>query len=255
MIKDYAKYTTYKDVEDLKRLDFIINSVRALNNPNAKILDIGCGNGNMSLALGSLGYFVTGIDIDKTSIEHATILNTFKNVKFEVNDANSLAVKDAFDVVVCSEVLEHLKQPRELTESIYRILKPGGVFIATVPNGYGPREVLITRPMQWLHQKGWDKQIVAFKKLLGYDAKTMQSSNEDLLHIHFFSLTAFMRLMHDIGFVNIDFSNADFLERIFPFSFFTRRIKLLQSFDCWIANYLPRQLTCGFYTSWTKVVK
>lgn len=57
-------------------------------------------------------------------------------------------------------------------------LKPGGVFVATVPNGYGPREMLITRPMQYLHRKGLDKPIVAFKKMLGYNAKTLQSSTK-----------------------------------------------------------------------------
>ena len=64
MSKEYVKFTTYSDIEDLKRLDFIVNSIKALNNPEAKILDIGCGNGNISLALGSIGYHVTGVDID-----------------------------------------------------------------------------------------------------------------------------------------------------------------------------------------------
>lgn len=255
MINDYAKNTTYRDVEDLKRLDFIVNSIKSLNNPNAKVLDIGCGNGNMSLALGSLGYAVTGIDIDQLSIDHAAALNTFANVKFEVNDANSLPVIDEFDAVVCSEVLEHLIQPGKLLQTIYRILKPGGVFVATVPNGYGPREVLITRPMQWLHKKGWDKPVITFKKLLGYNAITMQSSSEDLQHIHFFQLHTFNKLMNDHHFVNIEFKNADFIERIFPFSLLTRRIKLLQMLDCHIADFLPRQLTSGFYTSWTKAAK
>lgn len=43
-----------------------------------------------------------------------------------------------------------------------------------------------------------------------------------------------------------------FLERIFPISILTRRFKFLQQIDCYIANYLPKQFTCGFYTSWTK---
>lgn len=253
--KDYIKYTTYSDIEDLKRLNFIVRSIAALNNPEARVLDIGCGNGNISLALGSIGYQVTGVDIDKTSIEKASSRNTFPNVKFEVIDANSFEIMDAYDAVVCSEVLEHLYKPYELSESIYRILKPGGVFVATVPNGYGPREVLITRPMQWLSKKNMDKPIVAFKKLLGYNAKTLQSSNEDLTHVQFFSAGGFNRLLTGVGFKQIDYQSADFLERIFPFSLLSRRIKLLQQFDCWLIDYLPRRLTCGFYTSWTKLGK
>lgn len=253
--KNYRKATTYTDVEDLKRLDFIVKAIGGLNNKEAKVLDIGCGNGNISLALGSLGYQVTGVDIDQTSVDTARSRCTFSNVKFEVLDANSFAMVDAFDAVVCSEVLEHLHKPYELSESIYRILKPGGVFVATVPNGYGPRELLITRPMQYLAKRGLDKPIMGFKKLLGYSAKTLQSSNEDLTHVQFFSVGAFIRLLTGVGFKKLDFENADFLERIFPFSLFTRRIKILQAIDCKIADYLPRHLTCGFYTSWTKIGK
>ncbi len=250
--RNYVQFTTYSDIEDIKRLDFIVKSIDGLNKPDAKVLDIGCGNGNISLALGSLGYLVTGVDIDSTSIEKANNRNKFDNVKFEEIDANSFAIIDEFDAVVCSEVLEHLDKPIELSESIYRILKPGGVFIATVPNGYGPRELLITRPMQYLSKKGWDAPVVAFKKALGYNAQTTQSSNPDLTHVQFFSVGGFNKLLKDIGFEPIDYQNADFLERIFPFSLLTRRIKLLQKIDCTVADFLPRQLSCGFYTSWTK---
>ncbi|MCG9879571.1 MAG: class I SAM-dependent methyltransferase [Bacteroidia bacterium] len=253
--QDYVKFTTYSDIEDIKRLNFIVKSIGGLNHPKAKILDIGCGNGNISLALGSIGYEVTGVDIDQKSIDMATSRNTFPNVNFKVLDANSFAMEDEFDAVVCSEVLEHLTKPYELSESIYRILKPGGVFVATVPNGYGPRELLITRPMQFLAKKGIDKPIVAFKRLLGYNAKTLQSSNEDLTHVQFFSVGGFNRLLTGVGFKPLDYQNADFLERIFPFSLLTRRIKFLQKLDCAIIDYLPRHFTCGFYTSWTKIGK
>lgn len=253
--KTYLQYTTYRDIEDIKRLAFIVKSVASLNHPDAKVLDIGCGNGNVSLALGSLGYQVTGVDIDKTSVDTATSRNQFPNVKFEVLDANSFAMTDAFDAVICSEVLEHLHKPYELSESIYRILKPGGVFVATVPNGYGPRELLITRPMQYLQKHNLAGPVIMFKKMLGYSAKTLQSSNEDLTHVQFFSVGGFTRLLSGVGFKRVDFQNADFLERVFPFSLFARRIRLLQIIDCRIADFLPRHFTCGFYTAWTKMGK
>lgn len=255
MEHSYRTATTYSDIEDIKRLDFIVNSIKSMNNPDAKILDIGCGNGNISLALGSLGYNVIGVDIDQASIDTANSRNKYPNVKFELLDANSFVMSDEFDGVVCSEVLEHLHKPYELLESIYRILKPGGVFAATVPNGYGPREMLITRPMQWLGRHNLDKGIIAFKKLLGYSAKTLQSSNEDLTHVQFFSVGGFNRLLKGVGFKALEYQNADFLERIFPFSLFTRRIKALQRLDCWLVDFLPRHFTCGFYTSWTKLGK
>ncbi|MFN4083029.1 MAG: class I SAM-dependent methyltransferase [Bacteroidia bacterium] len=250
--KTYHSQTNYKDVEDFKRLDFIVNEIAKINNPNAKILDIGCGNGNISLALGSLGYNVKGIDIDETSVKTASSRNKFSNVSFEVYDANQFEMGDIFDAIVCSEVLEHLITPEQLVKSILKILKPGGIFVATVPNGLGPREVLITKPMQWLTKNKFDGPINFIKKLLGYNATTHQSSNPDLTHIQFFTVGSFKKLIGGNGFKLISFKNADFIERIFPYSFLTRRLRFLQTLDCFIADFLPKQLTCGFYTSWTK---
>lgn len=255
MKSNYASYTTYKDVEDIKRLNFIVNAIKTLNNPNAKILDIGCGNGNISMALGSLGYNVTGVDIDETSVNTAAAKNTFPNVSFQVLDANSFSMNDQFDAVVCSEVLEHLENPSELVHSIYRIMKPGGILAATVPNGWGPREVLITKPMQWLTRNKLDGPILMLKKLFGYSNTTRQSSNPDLTHTQFFSVSAIKKTVSAPGFSLVKFDNADFIERIFPYSFLTRRIKALQSLDCWFADFIPHQLTSGFYTSWRKPLK
>jgi 2-polyprenyl-3-methyl-5-hydroxy-6-metoxy-1,4-benzoquinol methylase len=249
---DYVKYTNYSDIEDIKRLNFIVECVQRLNSPSIKILDIGCGNGNISLALGALGYEVIGIDVDPMSIEMAKSRNVFSTVSFQVLDANSFAVQDVFDAIICSEVLEHLTKPKELTESIYKILKPGGVFVATVPNGYGPRELLITRTVQFLSRNGFDKIILTIKKALGYHAKTIQSSNEDLTHLQFFSFHAFHTLISSSGFTLLSYRNSDFMERIFPYSILTRRFRFLQRLDCALADYLPKQLSCGFYTSWTK---
>jgi 2-polyprenyl-3-methyl-5-hydroxy-6-metoxy-1,4-benzoquinol methylase len=250
--KPYYSVTTYKDVEDFKRLDFIVDSIRNLNRKNVKILDIGCGNGNISLALGSQGFNVTGVDIDNTSIENARKLNTFANVKFELLDANAFAMKEEFDAIVCSEVLEHLDKPEELVTSIFSILKKDGILVATVPNGWGPREVLITKPMQWLHKNKMDRLMLKFKKLLGYSNNTLQSSNPDLTHVQFFSAGKFKHILESAGFKKLKWDNADFIERVFPYSFLTRRIRGLQTFDCAIADYIPKQLSSGFYTAWLK---
>lgn len=248
----YHRHTTYKDVEDLKRLDFIVHSVQALDKPNARILDVGCGNGNISLALGSLGFNVLGVDIDQTSIDKARAANPFDNVTFQLLDANAFRMKDEFDAIVCSEVLEHLNEPGELLQSIYSILKKDGIFIATVPNGYGPRELLITKPMQWLHKKKLDRFILKLKKTLGYSNHTHQSSNPDLTHVQFFRADTFLEMVQNVGFKPLRWKNADFVERVFPYSWLTRRLYVLQKLDCKVADYIPTQLSSGFYTSWTK---
>lgn len=250
--KEYSRYTTYQDAEDFKRLDFIVNSINDLEKKDAYILDIGCGNGNISLALGALGYNVLGVDIDMVSIANATALNKFENVRFEVSDANTFSINDNFDVIICSEVLEHLEQPWELVKSIYRILKPGGLLVATVPNGQGPREVLVTRPMLWLHDKELGRPIDAFKRLLGYTNTTLQSANEDLTHTQFFSVSTFRKLIETAGFIQKGWGNSNFIGRVFPYSILTRKSYALQKLDCRVADFIPKRLASGFFTSWIK---
>lgn len=255
MHPEYVSYTNYKDIEDINRLIFIVKSIEGINKKEIKILDIGCGNGNISLALGSLGFAVTGVDIDKTSVENAVKRNKFSNVQFQILDANTFNLNAQFDAVVCSEVLEHLEQPSELLKSIFQIIKPGGILVATVPNGWGPREILVTRPMQWLAHNNWDSPLLLLKKLLGYPNATKQSSNPELSHIQFYSVSSIKKTIGNAGFQLQQFKNADFIERVFPYSFLTRRIKVLQKIDCWFARFVPHQLTSGFYTSWEKPLK
>ncbi|HYG16916.1 MAG TPA: class I SAM-dependent methyltransferase, partial [Bacteroidia bacterium] len=178
--------------------------------------------------------------------------NTFPNVEFSVADANKFTINDEFDLIVCTEVLEHLTNPKELVETSYRILKPGGTFIVTVPNGYGPREALMTKPMQWMMRKGYGNTLVKIKRLFGYKHATMQSSNPDLTHIQFFTRKTLNKLLMSAGFKPMGFGKADFLEVVFPFSLVANRVKFIQKIDCAISDILPAGLTNGFYTSWKK---
>jgi SAM-dependent methyltransferase len=248
----YRLHTQYKDAEDFKRLDFIVSSIRKKCPAAARILDIGCGNGNISRALGSLGYRVVGVDIDPESVEKAKQQNTFPNVRYEISDAQEYISTGSFDAVVCSEVLEHLTDPEALVKTISQILEPGGLFIATVPNGYGPRESFITKPAQWLIRNGCEKPLIKIKKSMGYGDGTLQSSNADLTHVRFFTKKGLFRLVQNEGFRLEQFRKADTFERVFPFSLLTRRIYALQKLDCFLADYMPAALSSGFYTSWIK---
>lgn len=251
-MKDYYKYTGYTYVEEFKRLDFIVGQVQKNVTPPAKILDIGCGNGNLSMVLGSLGYEVKGIDVDATSIDTAKKNNTFTNVSFDVADANKFTMNDEFDLIVCTEVLEHLTVPDELVQSAYRILKPGGTMIITVPNGFGPREALMTKPMQWMMRNGHTDTLLKIKRFFGYKHATHQSSNPDLTHIQFFTRKSLYKMMQNAGFKFMAFGKSNFLDQVFPFSLVAKRVKALQKIDSKVADILPPACTNGFYTSWKK---
>jgi len=245
----------YTHHEDIKRLNFIKDQVLDMKRKEIRILDVGCGNGIISIALGSLGFEVLGIDIDPASIQKANELNKFPNVSFMVMDVEDEMLNDSFDVVICSEVLEHLHHPEKIIRDIHDSMKPDSLFIVTTPNGYGPREVLMTKPMQAINRYGFGKVLYKVKRMLGYEGASIQSSNPDLEHIQFFKRSDLIHLIESYGFKMKAFGRADFLDRVFPFSLFANRFPALQRLDCKLADILPRYCTSGFYTSWSMVVK
>jgi hypothetical protein len=127
----------------------------------------------------------------------------------------------------------------------------------TVPNGKGPRESLVTKPVQRMQKKnGWVWRTVnKFKQSLGYEGTTVQSAADDLTHIQFFTRPSLEKLAADNTFRIVRFGKTNFIEDVFPFSFITKKIKILQKWDCAVADVLPYQLTGGFVTVWEKVRK
>ncbi len=251
-MENYLQHTDYRDELDFKRVRFIVSMLEKHVKPKSKILDIGCGNGNISRALGSLGYQVTGIDFSEKAIAYAKSKNVFDNVQFAVKSAEEVQASENYDAIICSEVLEHLSKPELLTAAIAGILKPGGLLIATVPNGWGPREALVTQPVQWLNRTAAKKVIAGFKSMLGYSNTTLQSQSDDLSHIQFFTKKAITDVIGKAGFNLLYFGHADFIQHMFPYSLLARRVRFLQKADLAMADYLPSALVSGFYSAWLK---
>jgi SAM-dependent methyltransferase len=248
----------FKKIVDIKRVNFIVNALRANLPEGAEVLDVGCGNGVISRYLGSQGFVVRGVDVSSKAIERARSLNTFPNVRFEVVSAEQLiADGQRYHAVVCSEVLEHLNEPGSLLKVLHQILHDDGVLVVTVPNGKGPRESLVTKPVQRMQKKnGWLWRTVnKFKQSLGYAGTTVQSAADDLTHIQFFTRPSLEKLASDNIFRIVRFGKTNFVEDVFPFSFFTKKIKILQKWDCALADVLPYQFTGGFVTVWEKAKK
>ena len=110
--------------------------------PRMTILDIGCGVGTVDIYLASRGYKVMGIDISTNAIsiarKNALNLGVSGNVKFKTINFNNMSIKGMFDVVICSEVLEHLKDDKSTVDKIRKHLKSGGIVIASSPSTNAP---------------------------------------------------------------------------------------------------------------------
>ncbi len=245
----------YNRIADRKRVDFIANVLQQTLPPGAKILDVGCGNGVISRHLGRLGFNVLGIDVSDKTIEMANAIQPMANVQFLKKSAEELVASgEKYDAVICSEVLEHLNDPGALLKVLYHTVADSGKLIITVPNGNGPREALVTKPILNLRKKNnwlW-RTVVKIKTSLGYKGTTVQSAADNLDHIQFFSKADLEKLSHQHGFKITGFGKANFVEDVFPFSLLTKRIKFLQKIDCKIADLLPYQFTGGFFTVWEK---
>jgi 2-polyprenyl-3-methyl-5-hydroxy-6-metoxy-1,4-benzoquinol methylase len=99
------------------------------------ICDLGCGNGHLSGRLGALGYNVTGVDASASGIHIAR--RAYPDVRF----FRALIDRDLelgkFDLVISSDVIEHLYRPADLLEAAHTLLMPGGQLLVGTPyHGY-----------------------------------------------------------------------------------------------------------------------
>ena len=98
-----------------------------------RVLDLGCRYGALTKAYVD-GNEVVGVDVDRLALDEAAELgietrwaDVEQGVPFE---------DEAFDVVVAGELLEHVREPAALVTEVRRVLRPGGTFVGSVPNGF-----------------------------------------------------------------------------------------------------------------------
>ncbi|NOY71250.1 MAG: methyltransferase domain-containing protein [Gammaproteobacteria bacterium] len=151
------------------------------------ILDAGCGNGFVAGQLAEMGHQVTAIDLSDDGIEIAR--KEYPNVRFEVRSVyDELSdLIDYMDVVVSSEVIEHIYYPQRFLRNLNPIIREGGCLILTTPyHGY-IKNLALSIFDKWdrHHTVDWEGG-----------------------HIKFFSQKTISSMLEESGFGDISFNNA-----------------------------------------------
>lgn len=117
--------------EHLHRYAFAAQFVEGKN-----VLDLACGEGYGSNILAEKAKSVVAIDVSKEAIHHAAGSYLRSNLQFINGSIVSIPIGEEkrFDVIVCFEAIEHLKEHEELLREVKRLLNEDGLFIASTPN-------------------------------------------------------------------------------------------------------------------------
>ncbi|MFO1091862.1 MAG: methyltransferase domain-containing protein [Planctomycetaceae bacterium] len=115
--------------------------------PGRRFLDIGCSVGSAVAAARDSGLDATGVDLDPQSIGFAS--ERYPNCRFLETSATDLArAGERFDLIFCTEVIEHVIDPQSFVDDLRTLLHPGGIVFLTTPHATHvrvPRNIL-----------GWD---------------------------------------------------------------------------------------------------
>jgi SAM-dependent methyltransferase len=139
--------------------------------PGGQVLDFGCGPGRMSLLLAQAGFRVRGVDISEGMIRNAYALcRDGLHLEFQaIDDAAEALTPASCDAIVCSSVIEYVRDPDKLLQQFRAALRNPGALIIS----YANRSSLCRwcwgahasrNPMYVPHHRAWHGR--GFRKLL-----------------------------------------------------------------------------------------
>jgi len=131
-----------KPLHDLNplRLSYVERIMAATATPlaQARVVDVGCGGGILSESMARTGADVLGIDLARGVLEVAELhaLEASVNVRYRMIAAEALALEQpqAFDLVTCMEMLEHVPDPAATLRALAALVKPGGNIVVSTLN-------------------------------------------------------------------------------------------------------------------------
>jgi SAM-dependent methyltransferase len=177
-------------------------------------LDYGCGDGRRyGTWLQELGLQYRGFDISQAAAEAARTLGL--EVGVLAPDGRTTLADGCCDLAICFEVFEHLLEPQLALREIYRVLKSGGVFLASVPNA-----------AHWFYR--FEFLLTGFFNPGGGPLTSRKAPWNDP-HIRFFSPGLFRRFLRENGFPELELVPNQFSLSSLPYIY--RKPTLSRFFD------------------------
>lgn len=242
-----SEYTEYKDYPcHFERLMWLYTTIEEhrKNENTIRILDIGCGTGNITIPLGLIeNAEVKGIDIHEENVAICKKNNPFVNVTVHLESVFDCAC-ESYDFIILTEVLEHISFYKEVLKYLSDHSNKSVELLLTVPNGFGPFEIAM-QPLYFMRKLGMNRFIDKVKRILG--KKEPYSCNYETPHVNFFTVRRLKRELSIYGLEVINVQKAYILspiiETYFPFIPLKRFAKL----DNAMARIMPQWLASGHY--------
>lgn len=158
--EEYEIWGPYHEHKHEMRYDIVARHARRHLRSGATVLDLGCGSANVADRLADLGVRYIGMDFGEPAVRYSQRKYVDRSgpmsTAFLRADAEHLPfAAGSFDVIVMSEVIEHLLRPELAVWEISRLLRPGGVFVMTTNNA---SEAPLRSPLS--HLFAWIEKVV-----------------------------------------------------------------------------------------------
>ncbi|MCC5950880.1 MAG: methyltransferase domain-containing protein [Acidimicrobiia bacterium] len=150
-------------------------AARLANSSPLRVLDLGCGDGSVGARLAAAGHDVVGVDRVANDDARRRLAEF---VVADLDDGLPTEVGTDFDVVLCADVLEHLRRPEDLLDELRSRVRPGGRVLASIPN--------------FAH---WYPRVRVATGRFDYDRRGIL----DRTHLRFFTRRSFERMAAEAG--------------------------------------------------------
>ncbi|MBP2688018.1 MAG: putative S-adenosylmethionine-dependent methyltransferase [Deltaproteobacteria bacterium] len=100
--------------------------------PGHRLLDVGCGGGDLLARMRRSGWYVEGVDVDAAALDQARLKHGLRVYLGSLEDLRF--PEDSFDAITMNHVIEHVHEPVPMIRECFRLLRPGGRLVLVTPN-------------------------------------------------------------------------------------------------------------------------